>query len=56
MKQERIGWAGHVQRMSETCTVKKVFVGKLEGSRRTGRPMKNGLTMLRKTLGRLELL
>ncbi|PSN56106.1 hypothetical protein C0J52_10651 [Blattella germanica] len=40
IKQERIRWAGHVQRISETGTAKKVFIGKLEGRRRRGRPRK----------------
>ena len=40
IKQERIRWAGHVQRMSETRTAKKIFIGKLEGRRRRGRPRK----------------
>ncbi|PSN43615.1 hypothetical protein C0J52_16375 [Blattella germanica] len=40
IKQERIRWAGHVQRMSDTRTAKKIFIGKLEGRRRRGRPRK----------------
>ncbi|PSN33932.1 hypothetical protein C0J52_23017, partial [Blattella germanica] len=41
IKQERIRWTGHVQRMSETRTAKKIFIRKLEGSgRRRGRPRK----------------
>ena len=40
IKQERIRWAGHVQRMSETRTAKNIFIGKLEGRRRRGRPRK----------------
>ncbi|PSN42061.1 hypothetical protein C0J52_15581 [Blattella germanica] len=40
IKQERIRWVGHVQKMSETRTVKNIFIGKLDGRRRRGRPRK----------------
>jgi hypothetical protein len=43
-------WAGHVVRMSDDLTAKKVFVGKPDGRRKAGRPKlrwldctKNGL-------------
>ncbi|PSN45777.1 hypothetical protein C0J52_10749, partial [Blattella germanica] len=39
-RQERIRWAGHIQGVSETCTVKNIFIGELEGRRRRGRPRK----------------
>ncbi|PSN40063.1 hypothetical protein C0J52_22381 [Blattella germanica] len=58
IKQERIRWAGHVQRMSETRIVKSIFIGKLEGRQEGGGeedPGKDGMTMLRKTLEKLEL-
>jgi hypothetical protein len=38
-----IRWAGHVQRMPETRSAKKVFLGKPDGRRRTGRPRKRWL-------------
>jgi hypothetical protein len=34
----RLEWLGHVIRMDETRSLKKIFEGKLEGSRSRGRP------------------
>jgi hypothetical protein len=34
----RLGWAGHLVRMSVDRTVKKVFSGKPDGRRQSGRP------------------
>jgi hypothetical protein len=34
----RLEWLGHVVRMNETRSVKKIFGGKLEGRRGRGRP------------------
>ena len=38
IKTRRLEWLGHVIRMKETRSVKKVFEGKLEGRRGRGRP------------------
>jgi len=38
IKIRRLEWIGHVIRMNETGCVKKIFEGKLEGRRGTGRP------------------
>ena len=38
IKIRRLEWLGHVVRMNETMSVKKIFEGKLEGRRRRGRP------------------
>ena len=38
IKVRRLEWAGHVVRMSDDRTVKKVFVGKPDGRRKAGRP------------------
>jgi len=38
IKTGRLEWLGHVIRMNETRTVKKIFEGKLEGRRGRGRP------------------
>ena len=38
IKIQRLEWLGHVVRMNETRSVKKIFEGKLEGRRGTGRP------------------
>jgi hypothetical protein len=43
----RLRWLGHVERMSEERTVKKVFMNTLEGKRSVGRPRKNEWTMLK---------
>ena len=34
----RLEWIGHVIRMNETRSVKKIFEGKLDGRRGRGRP------------------
>jgi hypothetical protein len=34
----KLEWAGHVVRMSDDRTVRKVFVGKPDGRRKAGRP------------------
>ena len=38
IKIRRLEWLGHVIRMNETRSVKKIFEGKLEGRRGRGRP------------------
>ena len=38
IKIRRLEWLGHVVRMNETKSVKKIFEGKLEGRRGGGRP------------------
>jgi hypothetical protein len=38
IKIRRLEWLGHVIRMNETRSVKKIFEGKLEGRRDKGRP------------------
>jgi hypothetical protein len=38
IKIRRLEWLGHVVRMNETRSVKKVFEGKIEGRRSRGRP------------------
>jgi hypothetical protein len=38
IKIRRLQWIGHVIRMNETRSVKKIFEGKLEGRRGRGRP------------------
>ena len=38
IKVRRLEWAGHLVRMSDDRTVKKVFLGKLDGRRKAGRP------------------
>ena len=37
-KIRRLEWLGHIIRMNETRSVKKIFEGKLEGRRGRGRP------------------
>jgi hypothetical protein len=38
IKTQRLEWLGHIIRMDETGSVKKIFEGKLEGRRGRGRP------------------
>jgi hypothetical protein len=38
-KIRRLEWLGHVIRMDETGSVKKIFEGKLQGRRGRGRPI-----------------
>jgi hypothetical protein len=38
IKIRRLEWLGHVVRINETRSVKKIFEGKLEGRRGRGRP------------------
>jgi hypothetical protein len=38
----RLEWLGHVVRMNETRSVKKIFEGKLDGRRGRGRPDSGG--------------
>ena len=38
IKFRRLEWLGHVSRMNETRSAKKIFEGKLEGRRARGRP------------------
>jgi transcription termination factor 2 len=38
IKMRRLEWLGHVIRMDETRSIKKIFEGKLEGRRGRGRP------------------
>ena len=38
IKKKRLEWIGHVVRMDQGRTVKKIFESKLEVSRRRGRP------------------
>jgi hypothetical protein len=53
IKKGRIRWPGHVQRMPETRSVKRVFLGKHNGRRRRGRPRKRWLDDLEEDLRKL---
>jgi len=39
-KLAKISWSGHLERMEEDRTPKKIFTQELEGPRRRGRPRK----------------
>jgi AAA+ ATPase superfamily predicted ATPase len=43
IKRNRLRWIGHVERMEDSRSVKKIFKGKPEGRRGTGRPRKRYL-------------
>jgi len=40
IKEQRISWLGHLQRMKEVRLPRKIFTQELEGTRRRGRPRK----------------
>ena len=40
IKEQRMSWLGHLQRMEEDRMHKKIFTEELEGTRRSGRPRK----------------
>jgi len=40
IKEQRISWLGHLERMEEDRMPKKIFTQELEGTRRRGRPRK----------------
>ena len=40
IKDQRISWLGHLERMKEDRMSKKIFTQELEGTRRRGRPRK----------------
>ena len=40
IKEQRISWLGHLERMEEDRMTKKIFTQELEGTRRMGRPTK----------------
>jgi hypothetical protein len=40
IKEQRISWLGHLERMEEDRMPKKIVTQELEGSRRRGRPRK----------------
>jgi hypothetical protein len=40
IKEQRISWLGHLERMEENRMPKKIFTQELEGRRRRGRPKK----------------
>jgi len=42
IKGQRISWLGHLERMEEDRMAKKMFTQELEGTRRKGRPRKDG--------------
>ncbi|PSN56422.1 hypothetical protein C0J52_09518 [Blattella germanica] len=50
-QQERFSWAGHIQRMLETRTITKVFIGR----RKRGRPRKIWIADVEEDLRKWEL-
>jgi len=42
IKGQRISWLGHLERMEEDRMPKKIFTQELEGTKRRGRPRKDG--------------
>jgi hypothetical protein len=54
-KSRRIRWAGHVARMGEETKVYKVLVGKPEGKRPLGKPMRRWEDGIRMDLGEISV-
>jgi hypothetical protein len=50
IKGRRLEWAGHLVRMSDDRTVKKVSVGKPDGRRKVGRPKLRWLDCIKNDL------
>ena len=55
IKSKRIRWIGHVQRMDSTRACFKIFNGKPEGKRTSGRPKKRYLDGIEEDLKQLEV-
>ena len=51
----RLEWLGHVSRMNETRSVKKIFEGKLEGRRGRERPRRRWINDVEDDLRRLSV-
>jgi hypothetical protein len=54
IKSRRMRWAGHVASMGEEREVYRVLVGKLEGRRPLGRPMRRLVDNIRMDLQKVE--
>ena len=54
IKKKRVEWNGHVVRMDQRKTVKKIFESKPQGSRRTGRPRLRWLEDVQKYLREMK--
>ena len=55
IKAKRLRWLGHVERMPEDRAAKKVWKGKQEGQRKTGRPRKRWMDDVEEDLKRLKV-
>ena len=55
IKIRRLEWLGHVVRMNETRSVKKIFEGKLEGRRGRGRPRLRWINDVEDDLRKLDV-
>jgi hypothetical protein len=51
IKEQRISWLGHLERMEEDRMPKKIFTQELEGTRRRGRPRKGWREEVERDLG-----
>ena len=54
-KKETLEWIGHVVRINQGRTVKKIFESKLEGSRRRGTPRLRWLENVVKDMREMKL-
>ena len=55
IKIQRLEWLGHVSRMNETRSVKKILEGKLEGRRDRGRPRPRWINSVEDDLRKLNV-
>ena len=55
VKNKRLEWIGHVERMDEVGTVKEIFECKTGGSRRIGRPRLRWLEDVEKVLLEMQV-
>src|SRR5215475_5761086 len=55
IKEQRISWLGHLEKMEEDRMTKKIFTQELEGTRRRGRPRKGWKEEVERDLQVLEV-
>jgi len=55
IRKKRLEWNGHVVRMNQGRTAKKIFESKLEGNRKKGRPILRWLEDVKKDLWEMKV-
>ena len=54
LRQKRLRWFGHIVRRDEKVELKKVFVLKIEGRRKRGRPVNRRIDVVEEDMKREE--